>query len=103
MPRSLLSIPVTWQLVRSARYQRRAARAARHFEDVLLGADLEPGNEAVVLLDRQPAVLADVLAERLAADRREHILGKVPVSAIEQVDALRKHGAPTRRSARLHG
>jgi hypothetical protein len=49
---------------RAGEVQRRTTGAAGHLEDVMAGRDVEPGDEAVVLGHRHPAVLPDVHAVR---------------------------------------
>src|SRR6185369_12155238 len=66
---------------------RRTTRATRNFEHVLAGFQSQPGDEAIVFAGSEPTVLADVAAESLFADRGQHQLGKVTVTAVK-VNAL---------------
>ena len=57
--------------------------AACDLEDVIVGRQPEPGEKAIVLFYRQPAVLTDVYAERFPTDTRERIFGKMRVRTIQ--------------------
>jgi hypothetical protein len=55
---------------------------------VVLGRKAKPGDKAVIFIDREPAVLADVLAESLFAYSLQDLLVEATVSAIKMINAF---------------
>jgi GNAT superfamily N-acetyltransferase len=54
----------------------------------MVACEIEPGQETIVLVHGDPAVLADVDTERLLPNVAEHPFGKVRVRAVEEVDVF---------------
>ncbi len=78
--------------------QRRTTGAARHVQQPGVGREADPREEEVLLVRRQPAVLADVLAEGHGADLRVERRGEVPVLGAVMIDFVRRlaHGISSR-------
>jgi hypothetical protein len=65
----------------------RAAGATSYFEDVMLRLKTEPGEKAIIFLDRRPTVLTNVLTERFLADGLENLIREMAVGAIKEINA----------------
>ena len=74
--------------------QTRTARAATNVQHASRRLELEPRDEPIEFLDRQPAVLADILAERDAAHLRIYLSGELPVMSTVMIDNLRPLSHP---------
>src|SRR5512144_2750763 len=68
--------------------ERRTAGAAGDLERVMTGGEIEPPDEALVLVGRHPAVLTDVDAERFLPNGVQDPIGEVAVGAVEEIDPL---------------
>src|SRR5687768_8322994 len=65
----------------------RATRPTRDFEHMIVWFEIEPANKAVILINRDPAVLADILSKRFFTDGIQDLLGEIGVGAIK-IDAF---------------
>ena len=69
-----------------ARYaQARTARAAANVQQARRRLELEPRYEPLEFVQGEPAVLADILSERRAADLRVDLCGELPVMSTVMV------------------
>jgi hypothetical protein len=66
----------------------RTTRTAANIQKALAGSKVEPGEKAVELIKREPAVLADVLTERRAPDLLVDTRGESPVMRPVVIDNL---------------
>src|SRR5437867_2575809 len=69
--------------------ERRATRAAPDVEKACRRSKLKPGSKLPKLIGREPAVLANVLAERVATNLSVHVGGEVAVVGAVVIDDLR--------------
>ena len=54
----------------------------------MLRCRMKPGDEAVIFLESEPAILADVLAESFLADRFKNLLREIGTGAMKEIDTL---------------
>jgi len=67
---------------------RRSAGATGDLENVMLRAKIKPGKELIVLLDRGPTVLANVLTESLLTDCLKDLFREMAVGAVKEIKAF---------------
>jgi hypothetical protein len=55
---------------------------------MLVDMEVQPGKEATILVDREPARLTDIFPEDLAMDRSPHVIGDSAVACVIEIAAL---------------
>ena len=75
--------------------QRGAAGPTRDIQKTARRSETEPTGEPLELVNCQPAVLADVLAERGTSNLRMHVSGKLPVLRAVVIGDIRLLRHPT--------